>query len=81
MQATPAGPDMRPAPSTELMQQAYTQMRQQMRRPGFPPTFQAAMATRIYRICITGLARNLSRAQRNRQRAVDLKRAAANDKD
>ena len=25
--------------------------------------------------------RNLSRAQRNRQRAVDLKRAAANDKD
>jgi hypothetical protein len=46
-----------PAPPEERLRLAY----RQLYRPGWPASFEAAMAHRTYSVCITGAARTLNR--------------------
>jgi hypothetical protein len=48
-----------PEPTLEQLRLAY----RHMARPGWPSTLEAALQVHTYRICITGLARRMSRPE------------------
>jgi len=58
MQATSVRPTSAPPPTEEQLRLAY----RHLYRPGWPTTFEAAMASHTHSICITGRARDLRRA-------------------
>jgi len=59
-----------PAPITaEQLRRAFLHIR----RPGWPSTFEQALASPVFCACLHGIARNLARAQQQHpQRRADL---------